>query len=111
MRTIELGDACLTSPPSGDQLLVCSRNRVGFAMGDRLEAVFAPAALKRTKLVATADRRALLRAICIKNDIVGRVFGELTLAAHGGDESAAAAFRRAQVRCVHKYQPLCQGSA
>ncbi len=80
-------------------------------MGDRLEAVFAPAALKCTKLMATADWCALLCAIRVKDDIVGRMLGKLSLAAHGGDESAGAGFRRAQVRGVHEDQPLCQGRA
>ncbi len=51
-------------------------------VGDGLEAILAPAALKRANLMAPANRQAFLCPVGVEDHIIGRMFGKLPLAVH-----------------------------
>ncbi len=95
--------------PAGPYLFVHGPQRLGPAVHHRLEAVFAPEALKVADLVPLADSGPFLGAILIKHHIVGGSFAEPALAPHRRDDPVE--FHWLPVRGMHEYQPLGQRGA
>lgn len=99
-------DARLPVAPAGRELLVRRPHGARLPVGDRLEAVLAPAPPRGSHLVATADRHTLLFPVGVDEDVVGDMLAERAASAHGRDDAAGARVHLGLVRSMHEDEPL-----